>query len=241
MVRKKRKERDEWIVKLQEVHYTDMNDKRKWKDMRQYTSTYKKIKEGHLLKFKNVDRKGLPLLYRRVQKKTIHGPGPGSLRSVFDNEELDDILPGFDGTFEDFEVLYYGFGYSRKKTEHEGVVVFTLTLEPDSDSDSDSLFKTSVVSVSPSPDEGGVGPELVIDGREMKRKGRGKGKRRGSRQSIVNRKRQRRNRLCQTTNEEEGGGYTTTSRVIYYILNIIPQTLLSLTHSPVLIIQYPYL
>ena len=63
---------------------------------------YKKMREGHLLKFKNTEREGLPLLYRRVQKKTVHGPGPGSLRSVFDNEDLDDILPDFEGSFEDF-------------------------------------------------------------------------------------------------------------------------------------------
>jgi hypothetical protein len=230
MGRKKRKERDEWIVKLQDEFYTHMDDKRKWKDMRQYTNSYKKMQEGHLLKFKNTERKGLPLLYRLIQKKTIHGPGPGSLRSVFDNEELEDIIPGFKGTFEDFKDLYYSFGYSVKKTEKEGVVVFSLELEPDSDSDSDSLSKTSVVSVSPSPDEGGVGPELVVDGRKMKRKGRGKGKRRGSRQSIAKRKRQRRTRVCQTVNEEEEGGYTTTSRVKYIEFNVQCQTLSSLIH-----------
>ena len=44
MGRKKSKDRDEWIVKLQDEFYTHRDDKRKWKDMRQYTNSYKKMK-----------------------------------------------------------------------------------------------------------------------------------------------------------------------------------------------------
>ena len=141
-------------MKLQEPYYTYMDDEEKWDDMRQYSKTFKKVQEGHRLKFKK-DKKS-PLLHRLVQKKTVHDPGPDPLRSVFDNHDVDRIIPGFKGTFEDFEDIYYGFGYSRSETRRCGVVVFTLELEPDSsESDSDSLTKTSVVSVSPSPDDEG--------------------------------------------------------------------------------------